>query len=163
MLQFFQKQKNNFAFKVEKFVNEAISIRVKKLHVLLHFHKLASPFSLMAGVQEFHFTSTKENLGNKRLRVSQIEVKFLDNSADLLRLPQGWADQEPRVQGGHRRALRQSGHLRAHGQVEPLGHGAGPGLRLRAPLRFGPARRRPRKGQVPQVRRALRAGPALCA
>lgn len=82
------KEKNNFAFKIEKFVNEVISFKIKKFNILLNFEKNSFPFSLMAVMNEFHFTSTKENLGNKRLLISQVEIKFLDNSANMLRLPE---------------------------------------------------------------------------
>lgn len=41
----------------------------------------------MMSMEQFHFTSTKENLGNKRLLISQIELKFLDDSGDMLVVP----------------------------------------------------------------------------
>jgi hypothetical protein len=84
---FFLKEKNNFAFKIEKFVNEVISFKIKKLNFLLNFEKKTFPFSLMMSIDEFHFTSTKENLGNKRLQISQIELKFLDDSGNMLKVP----------------------------------------------------------------------------
>lgn len=57
------------------------------MSIVLNFEKKTFPFSLMMSMEQFHFTSTKENLGNKRLLISQIELKFLDDSGDMLVVP----------------------------------------------------------------------------